>query len=102
MGRGREEQAAQFAEAARAKMGARREGATGAAAWIADRSGEWTLDVEQSRMMELQKYFWNPLMDYYFRMEIEGWEHLPEPPVLVVGIHSGAPFVWDAWTVGIQ
>jgi 1-acyl-sn-glycerol-3-phosphate acyltransferase len=52
--------------------------------------------------MELQKYFWNPLMDYYFRMEIEGWEQLPEPPALVVGIHSGAPFVWDAWTVGIQ
>jgi 1-acyl-sn-glycerol-3-phosphate acyltransferase len=52
--------------------------------------------------MELQKFFWNPLMDYWFRMEIEGWEHLPDPPVLVVGIHSGAPFVWDAWTVGIQ
>ena len=24
-----------------------------------------------------QKYFWNPLMDYWFRMEIEGWEHHP-------------------------
>ncbi|MDX6727417.1 MAG: hypothetical protein QOK49_2222, partial [Baekduia sp.] len=46
-----------------------------------------------------QKYFWNPLMDYYFRMEIEGWELLPPPPALIVGIHSGAPFVWDAWTV---
>jgi len=22
--------------------------------------------------------------------------------VLLVGIHSGAPFVWDAWTVGLQ
>jgi 1-acyl-sn-glycerol-3-phosphate acyltransferase len=52
--------------------------------------------------MERQKYFWNPLMDYWFRMEIEGWEKLPEPPALVVGIHSGAPFVWDAWTVGVQ
>jgi 1-acyl-sn-glycerol-3-phosphate acyltransferase len=41
-------------------------------------------------------------MDYYFRMEIEGWERLPKPPVLLIGIHSGAPFVWDAWTVGIQ
>jgi hypothetical protein len=19
-----------------------------------------------------------------------------------VGIHSGAPFVWDAWTIGVQ
>ena len=52
--------------------------------------------------MEFQKYFWNPLMDYWFRMEIEGWEHIPEPPVLLVGIHSGAPFVWDAWTVRAQ
>jgi 1-acyl-sn-glycerol-3-phosphate acyltransferase len=35
-------------------------------------------------------------------MEIEGWENIPEPPVLLIGIHSGAPFVWDAWTVGAQ
>ena len=41
-------------------------------------------------------------MDYWFRMEIEGWEKLPDPPVLVIGIHSGAPFVWDAWTIGVQ
>ena len=39
-------------------------------------------------------------MDYWFRMEVEGWEHIPEPPALLIGIHSGAPFVWDAWTVG--
>jgi 1-acyl-sn-glycerol-3-phosphate acyltransferase len=52
--------------------------------------------------MERQKYFWNPLMDYWFRMEIDGWENLPDPPALLVGIHSGAPFVWDAWTIGIQ
>jgi 1-acyl-sn-glycerol-3-phosphate acyltransferase len=52
--------------------------------------------------MERQKYFWNPLMDLYFRMEVEGWERIPEPPVLLVGIHAGAPFVWDAWTVGVQ
>ena len=52
--------------------------------------------------MQRQKYLWNPLVDYWFRMEIEGWENLPEPPVLLVGIHSGAPFVWDAWTVGVQ
>ena len=52
--------------------------------------------------MDRQKYLWNPLMDYWFRMEIEGWEKLPEPPALLIGIHSGAPFVWDAWTVGFQ
>jgi 1-acyl-sn-glycerol-3-phosphate acyltransferase len=35
-------------------------------------------------------------------MEIEGWERIPDPPALLVGVHSGAPFVWDAWTVGVQ
>jgi 1-acyl-sn-glycerol-3-phosphate acyltransferase len=96
------EQRFTYAEQAREKVDQRREDTSGAAGWVADRAGEWSLDVDQSELMELHKYFWNPLMDYWFRMEIEGWEHLPDPPVLVVGIHSGAPFVWDAWTVGIQ
>ena len=48
------------------------------------------------------KFFWNVLVDYWFRMEIDGWENITEPPALLVGIHSGAPFVWDAWTVGVQ
>jgi 1-acyl-sn-glycerol-3-phosphate acyltransferase len=69
---------------------------------VAERAAEWSLDGLDSRFMELQKYFWNPLMDYWFRMDVEGWENLPEPPVLLVGIHSGAPFVWDAWKVGIH
>jgi 1-acyl-sn-glycerol-3-phosphate acyltransferase len=41
-------------------------------------------------------------MDYWFRMEMEGWENVPDAPVLLIGIHSGAPFVWDAWTLGVQ
>src|SRR4051794_26523950 len=87
---------------AREKMEARREDAGGAAGWVAERAGQWDLEGGDDTFMDRQKYLWNPLMDYWFRMEIEGWEHLPEPPVLLIGIHSGAPFVWDAWTVGIQ
>jgi 1-acyl-sn-glycerol-3-phosphate acyltransferase len=94
----RERNAAQ----AREKMEARREDADGAAGWVAERAGQWDLEGVDDTFMDRQKYLWNPLMDYWFRMEIEGWEHLPEPPVLLIGIHSGAPFVWDAWTVGIQ
>jgi 1-acyl-sn-glycerol-3-phosphate acyltransferase len=41
--------------------------------------------------LETQKHFWNPLMDYWFRMEMEGWENLPPAPALLIGIHSGAP-----------
>ena len=97
-------QAKQQAREARKKADAKREKATGVAGWVAERAGDWSLDVgeDQARLMERQKYFWNPLMDYWFRMEIEGWENIPEPPALLIGIHSGAPFVWDAWTVGVQ
>jgi 1-acyl-sn-glycerol-3-phosphate acyltransferase len=84
------------------KVDERREQLSGAPAWIAERAGSWTLDGPDWDFMERQKYFWNPLMDYWFRMEIEGWKNIPEPPALLVGIHSGAPFVWDAWTIGAQ
>jgi 1-acyl-sn-glycerol-3-phosphate acyltransferase len=80
----------------------RRERQTGAAGWVADRAAQWSLDGPDWTFIERQKYLWNPLMDYWFRMEIEGFEQIPPPPVLVIGIHSGAPFVWDAWTVGVQ
>ena len=35
-------------------------------------------------------------------MEVEGWEGLLPPPALLIGIHFGALFVWDSWTVGMQ
>jgi 1-acyl-sn-glycerol-3-phosphate acyltransferase len=95
-------QAERHADQARQKAEQRREDASGAAAWVAERAGKWSLDGVDDAFMERQKYLWNPLMDYWFRMEMEGWEKLPEPPALLIGIHSGAPFVWDAWTVGIQ
>jgi 1-acyl-sn-glycerol-3-phosphate acyltransferase len=94
----------EHARKARRKADERREKASGVAGWVAERAGDWSLDVgeDQAALMDRQKYFWNPLMDYWFRMEIEGWERIPEPPCLLIGIHSGAPFVWDAWTVGVQ
>ena len=95
-------QADRHAEQTRKKAQERREQASGAAGWVADRAGEWSLDGPDTDFMEWQKFFWNPLMDYWFRMDIEGWENIPNPPVLLVGIHSGAPFVWDAWSVGVQ
>jgi 1-acyl-sn-glycerol-3-phosphate acyltransferase len=98
----RERQAVRHAERAREKADARRAKASGAGGWVAERAGDWSLDAQDLGWMERQKYLWNPLMDYWFRMEVEGWERLPEPPSLLIGIHSGAPFVWDAWTVGVQ
>jgi len=100
--RTREHQAKRHAEEAGRKVASRRERQSGAARWVADRASEWSLDNPDWEFVERQKYLWNPLMDYWFRMEIEGWEKLPDPPALLIGIHSGAPFVWDAWTVGVQ
>ena len=95
-------QARRHAKAAEQKADSRREKADGVEGWVAERAGDWELDAREPAWMERQKYFFNPLMDYWFRMEIEGWERLPPPPALLVGVHSGAPFVWDAWTVGYQ
>src|SRR3954467_6132029 len=98
----RRQQAEAFAKQSRKKIDERREKATGAAGWVADRAGDWSLEAQDLRFIELQKFLWNPLIDYWFRMDVEGWENIPEPPALLVGIHSGAPFVWDAWTIGIS
>jgi 1-acyl-sn-glycerol-3-phosphate acyltransferase len=96
-------QAQQHAAEARTSMDARRrQHDEGLAGWLNKRAGDWELSGPAEATMQRQKYLWNFLVDYWFRMEFDGWENLPDPPVLLVGIHSGAPFVWDAWTVGVQ
>jgi 1-acyl-sn-glycerol-3-phosphate acyltransferase len=96
-------QAQENAEQARASMEDKRSGEDGGiTGWIAERAGEWDLRGQDEVSLQRQKFLWNVLVDYWFRMEIDGWENIPAPPALLVGIHSGAPFVWDAWTVGLQ
>ncbi|MFZ0831678.1 MAG: lysophospholipid acyltransferase family protein [Mycobacterium sp.] len=97
------EQAHHFAGQARDQMDERRAKQDGGVSgWLAKRAGEWELSGPDEATMQRQKYLWNTLVDRWFRMEFDGWENLPEPPALLIGIHSGAPFVWDAWTVGVQ
>ncbi|MEW5809557.1 MAG: lysophospholipid acyltransferase family protein [Actinomycetota bacterium] len=96
-------QAQQHADGAREAMAAKRDDNDGGlSGWVARRAGDWDLSGQDETTMQRQKYFWNTLVDHWFRMEFDGWENLPDAPVLLVGIHSGAPFVWDAWTVGVQ
>src|SRR5918994_7645665 len=95
-------QAERHARRAKEKADARREKATGAAGWVAARAGDWSLDEQDLGWMEAQKYLWNPLMDYWSGRETEAFTNPRPPPALLIGIHSGAPFVWDAWTVGFQ
>jgi hypothetical protein len=73
----RRTQARQTAEQALEKANKRRERQTGAAGLVASRASRWNLDGPDWDFIDRQKYFWNPLMDYWFRMEIEGWENLP-------------------------
>jgi 1-acyl-sn-glycerol-3-phosphate acyltransferase len=97
------EQAQRHAKRARATMEDKRSDQDGGlSGWVAERAGEWDLSGQDETTLQRQKFFWNVLVDYWFRMEMDGWENIPGPPALLVGIHSGAPFVWDAWTVGIQ
>ena len=97
------EQAQRHAENARVAMRDKRDKQDGGVSgWVADRAGQWDLDGQDETTMQRQKFFWNVLVDYWFRMEIDGWENVEQSPVLLIGIHSGAPFVWDAWTVGLQ
>ncbi len=98
----RRQQAKDTAWEARRKATQRQAEQSGLAGWVSSRAGQWTLDEPDWGFLEVQKYFWNPLMDYWFRMEVEGWDKLPEPPALLIGIHSGGPLPWDAWTVGVQ
>jgi 1-acyl-sn-glycerol-3-phosphate acyltransferase len=46
-----------------------------------------------------QRPVWDFLSDYYFRLEIDGWDRLPDEPSLLVGIHSGGSLTMDAWTL---
>lgn len=52
-------------------------------------------------LMNAQAPLWNTLMDYYFRLEIDGWKRFPDQPGLFIGIHSGGPLTMDAWTVAL-
>jgi hypothetical protein len=44
-------------------MDERRRKQTGAAGWVADRAGQWSLEGPDYTFMERQKLLWNPLMD---------------------------------------
>src|SRR3954471_1827355 len=52
--------------------------------------------------MEAQLPFWKLVLDHYFRMEVRGWDRVPDPPVLVVGIHAGGILPIDAYAFGFS
>ncbi len=59
---------------------------------------ENALSGPDERLMALQEPVWKFLADRYFRVEVDGWERLPDEPSLLVGVHSGGSLTMDAWT----
>ena len=57
------EQRERNASRAKQKVDKRREDASGAAGWVAERAGEWSLEGVDDDFMQRQKFLWNPLMD---------------------------------------
>jgi 1-acyl-sn-glycerol-3-phosphate acyltransferase len=42
---------------------------------------------------------WDLLSRYYFRVEVDGWERIPDETSLLIGVHSGGSLTMDAWTL---
>ena len=51
------------------------------------------------RLLKLQQPFVDLLDKYYFRLEIDGWDRVPDTTCLVIGVHSGGALTMDAWTL---
>src|SRR5450432_2438139 len=51
------------------------------------RLDSWSVEPPNQTIGELQRPIWNLLCDYYFRLEVDGWESLPtvnlQPEVVV-------------------
>ena len=60
---------------------------------------ESALDGPNRTLMNVQKPVWNAICDYFFRLEVAGWERLPEETSLLIGNHSGGSLTMDAWTL---
>jgi 1-acyl-sn-glycerol-3-phosphate acyltransferase len=50
-------------------------------------------------LLKLQQPFYDFLDKFYFRLEVDGWERVPDETCLVVGVRSGGALTMDAWTL---
>lgn len=58
----------------------------------------WSVTGPSPALARLQQPLWDLLCDRYFRLEVDGWDRLPDGPCLLVGVHSGGALTMDAWT----
>lgn len=66
---------------------------------LAWRRGEGGPGGFNEDLARAQEPLWDALCRYYFRLDIDGWERLPDAPCLLVGNHSGGTLTMDAWTL---
>ena len=50
-------------------------------------------------LLKVQQPVYDLLNKYWFRLEVTGWDRVPDRPCLVVGVHSGGALTMDAWTL---
>lgn len=50
-------------------------------------------------VIKAQQPFYDLLNKYYFRLEVDGWDRVPDETSLLIGVHSGATLTMDAWTL---
>lgn len=60
---------------------------------------EWSVNNPNPEVMNRQMKIWEPLLKHYFRMEMTGWDCLPDKPSMLVGVHSGTWLTMDSWTL---
>ena len=64
-----------------------------------DRLDTWSAEAPSAETIQTQNKIWKYLLEYYFRVEMAGWEKLPASPTLLAGIHSGTWLTMDAWVL---
>ena len=50
-------------------------------------------------LLRAQQPVYDLLNKFYFRLEVDGWERVPDETCLVIGVHSGGALTMDAWTL---
>ncbi len=66
------------------------------------RTENWSVAGQNADFMKKQSVLWDFLLDHYFRLEMTGWEHLPDQASMLIGVHSGTWLTMDAWTLCAQ
>lgn len=65
---------------------------------LARRTERWSLEGDE-RFMDRQRLVWDFMLDRYFRMEVRGWDRLPDAPALLVGNHASGVVPVEAYVI---